>query len=65
MADFNERLLKEIARLRTLQGIGIKTERVSMSLELLRFIRNSELSISFDKGLEQENEWILRNEEID
>lgn len=58
MVDFNERLLKEIAHLRYLNGIGIKN---TSSLELLRFIRNDELGIEFEEGLKQENEWITAN----
>lgn len=61
MSNFNERLLKEIANHRKLLEMGIKSECAYRCLELLRFIRNSELSLSYDEGLEQENEWILRN----
>lgn len=61
MPDFNERLLKEIAHLRKLQEIGVKSERLAHCLELLRYIRNSELNQSFEEGFDQENKWILSN----
>ncbi|MEK4247127.1 hypothetical protein MKZ20_17660 [Psychrobacillus sp. FSL K6-2684] len=62
MPDFNERLLKEIAYLRFLQGIeGIKLTRIMHCLEMLRYVRNSELGITFDEGLIQEDEWIKNN----
>ncbi|MED3792373.1 hypothetical protein P4571_07950 [Niallia alba] len=58
MVDFNERLLKEIAHLRYLkEKLGIVNERTVHFLELFRFIRNDELGIAFDEGLERENEW--------
>lgn len=62
MPDFNERLLKEIAQLRHLQSIeGIETARIGHCLEMLRFIRNTELGLNFKQGLAEEDEWIERN----
>lgn len=60
-ANIDNRLLKEIAHLRELQEIDVESERVTHCLELLRFIRNSELGIGFDQGVEQENRWIADN----
>lgn len=63
MPDFNERLLKEIAHLRFLQGIeNIELTRIVHCLEMLRFVRNSELGLTFDEGLIQEDEWIKNND---
>ncbi|MEI2465028.1 hypothetical protein [Niallia taxi] len=62
MIDFNERLLKEIAHLRYLkEELGVVNERTVHCLELLRFIRNDELGITFNEGLEMENKWIFDN----
>lgn len=59
MPDFNERLLKEIAHLRHLASIeGILMDRITPSLEILRFVRNTELGLNFEDGLKQEDEWI-------
>jgi len=59
--DFNNRLLKEIAHLRSLQKLKIKSERITHCLELLRFIRNSELNLTFEEGVKQEDDWITNN----
>lgn len=57
----NERLLMEIANLRHSQSIGVVSERISHCLEILRYIRNTELKIGFEEGLKQEDEWISLN----
>ena len=58
MSDFNERLLKEIAHLRYLDSIGVKSERTVHCLEMLRFIRNTELGLTFEKGKTEEDNYI-------
>jgi hypothetical protein len=60
-STFNNRILKEIANLRKLQEMDIKSDRISPCLEILRYIRNTELNQGFDEGLVQENEWIENN----
>lgn len=57
----NERLLIEIAQLRHLQDIGVSSVRITHCLEILRYIRNTELSINSEEGLNQENRWISLN----
>lgn len=59
MADFNKRLLKEIAHLRFLQAIeGINPTRIENCLEMLRFVRNDELGLSFKEGKLEEDAYI-------
>lgn len=58
MIDYNERLLKEIAHLRYLESIGAKSERTTHCLEMLRFIRNTELSLNFEEGKAEEDFYI-------
>lgn len=58
MIDYNKRLLKEIAHLRYLESIGAKSERTTHCLEMLRFIRNTELSLTFEKGKIEEDVYI-------
>ncbi|MFJ7982329.1 helix-turn-helix domain-containing protein [Lysinibacillus xylanilyticus] len=60
--DFNERLLKEICNLRQLEKTVGATQRISTSLEILRLVRNSELELTFEEGLKQENEWIEKKQ---
>jgi len=63
MPDLNNRLLKEIANLRYLKSIeGIELTRIVNCLEILRFIRNNELGLTFEEGKKQEDEWIRNNE---
>lgn len=57
----NERILIEIANLRHLRNVGIDTDRVSYCLEILRYIRNSELNIGYEEGVEEEDRWIAVN----
>ena len=61
MSGFNQRLLKEIAQLRNLEDMGIKSARTTYGLEMLRYVRNSELGITFEEGILQENTWIKEN----
>lgn len=61
MPDFNERLLIEIGHLRSMQENEIESDRITHCLEMLRFIRNTELHLTFAQGWEQENEWIENN----
>jgi hypothetical protein len=58
MSDWNERLLKEIAHLRYLQSIGIENPRVTHCIEMLRFVRNDELGLTFEQGKLEEDEYI-------
>lgn len=57
----NERLLIEIAYLRRLRTVIFESERITHCLEILRYIRNTELGISFEEGLKQEDEWMALN----
>lgn len=58
MPNFNERLLKEIAHLRYLRSIGVHSHRITHCLEMLRFIRNSELGLTGGQGIKEEDEYI-------
>lgn len=60
MIDFNNRILEEISHLRHLQSKGIINDRITHCLEILRYIRNSELDITFEQGFEEENRWITK-----
>ncbi len=60
---FNENLLREIHRVReTIEIVG-STDRLSGQLEVLRYVRNRTLGISYDQGVLEENDWILNNPE--
>lgn len=62
IVDFNERLLMEIGNLRSIEKIVGLTQRISISLEILRFVRNSELGLNFEEGIKLEDEWIANNQ---
>lgn len=53
---FNERILKEIIVLRKTAEVVGMNQRISNQLEILRYVRNSVLGISFDEGFIQENQ---------
>lgn len=62
MPDFNVRLLNEIAHLLYLKQIeGIELTRITHCLEMLRFVRNTELGLNFEQGQKEEDEWIAQN----
>lgn len=61
MLDFNNRLLNEIVHLRKLESIVGTTQRISIALEMLRFVRNTELGLNFEEGLEQEDKRIAED----
>lgn len=59
--NFNRRILKEIIDLRKTAEIVGMNQRISNQLEILRYVRNDELGISFDEGFYEENEWWKQN----
>lgn len=59
--NFNKRILNEIINLRkTAEIVGVN-QRISNQLEILRYVRNNELGLSFDEGFQEENQWWKQN----
>lgn len=55
-SKIDNRILKEINHFKKLQRLGVKSERITHCLEMLRYIRNSELDLKSEEGVEQENQ---------
>jgi len=52
---FNENLLNQIIKIRKTIMIVGNSNRLSDQLEILRYVRNNTLGISFDEGLIEED----------
>jgi hypothetical protein len=61
MENFNQRMLNEIINLRKTAEIVGMNQRISNQLEILRYVRNNALGLSFDEGFREENMWWKQN----